>query len=339
MINKIKIRNFTTQKKCEIEFGPHVTTLTGSSFTGKSTILRAIRFAAMNKPSGDKMISWGEDRTTVRLYIDDQRIIRRKGKGVNSYKLGNEVFKAFGNNVPQPIADLVNMDVLNFQGQHDKPFWFCETAGEVSRQLNKIVDLEVIDRTLSNIDGGIRDVNGEIKLTKKRLEDAEEQKKELAFIVSLDAELSHIEKLEKTAREKAVELAGLGDIVKEGVGYRKDRKKARSLAVGGQTAVEAGLEWRKIRDKAESLEILLKSASQEARMIEACPPDINPLDKLKTQWNCSRVEIDGIENLIFQIETGETGLWERKNEAEIASENLTKATKGKCPICLRPMKK
>ncbi len=339
MISKIKIRDFTAEKKCEIEFGPHVTTLTGPSFTGKSTILRAIRFACMNKPSGDKMISWGADKTTVRLYIDDQRIIRRKGKGINSYKLDKEEFRAFGNNVPQPIADLVNMDDLNFQGQHDKPFWFCETAGEVSRQLNSIVNLEVIDRTLSNIDGGIRDANAEIKLTKKRLEDAEEQQKELAFVISLDAELSHVEELEKESRQKAVELARMAEIVKEGSRYRGDRKKARRLAVGGDTALEAGLEWRKIRGKAESLGILLKSASQETRMIDACPPDINLLDTLKTKWNCWRVEIDGLESMIKDITNHEEELWKRKNEAETASENLNKVTKGRCPLCLKPMKK
>lgn len=339
MIDKVEILNFTTQKKCDIEFGPYVTTLVGSSFTGKSTILRAIRFACMNKPSGDKMISWGKEKTRVRVTIDGKKITRRKGKNINSYKLGKDIFKAFGNNVPQPIAHLVNMGDLNFQGQHDKPFWFCETSGEVSRQLNKIVDLEVIDKTLSNLDGGVRDAKAEIKLTTKRLEDAETAKKELAFAVSLDADLSHIEKLEKTAREKAVESTRLCDIVKSGSKYRRDRKNARSLAVGGETALEIGKEWSKIRDKGESLKIVLKSALQEQKRIDACPPDIIEVDGYYQVLQNHKESRETLENLILEIETGETKLWERKNEAETATSVLTKATKGKCPICLRPMER
>lgn len=342
MISKVKIRYFTTHKKCDIEFGPHVTTLTGSSATGKSTILRAIRFAAMNKPSGDKMISWGEDKTSVRLFIDKKKITRRKGKGVNLYKLTGykDPFKAFGrDNVPQPIADLVNMGDLNFQGQHDKPFWFCESPPEVSRQLNKIVNLEVIDRTLSNIDGGIRDAKAEIKLTTKRLEDAEEQKKELAFAVSLDADLIRIEKLEKASREKAVESVRLGDIVKSGAKYRRDRKKARRLAVGGQMAMEKGSEWREIRDEAESLEIVLNSACQEAKTIEACPPDIKSLEAVAKVLQDHETLREELHDLVLEIETGEKQLCEKTKRTATLQSDLTKVSKGVCPICQRPMKK
>jgi len=143
MISKIEIRNFSTHKKQDLEFSPNVTTITGSSFLGKSTILRAIRFVCMNRPTGDKFINWDADKTSVRLTIDKKKIVRRKGKGNNSYTLDKQEYKAFGNDVPQPIANLVNMSDINFQGQHDAPFWFCETAGEVSRQLNAIINLEV----------------------------------------------------------------------------------------------------------------------------------------------------------------------------------------------------
>lgn len=337
MLSKIEIRGFTAQRKCDIEFSPNVTTLTGSSFTGKSTILRAIRFVCMNKPSGDKMISWGKDKTTNRLFVDGKKITRRKGKGVNTYKLGKEVFKAFGNDVPQPIAELVNMGPINFQGQHDKPFWFCETAGEVSRQLNKIVNLEVIDKTLSHIDSEIRDATADIKLTKKRLEDAEEQKGELAFAVALDTDLACIEKLEKALNEKAVESALLAEIVKKASEYRGDRKKALQLTTGGETAMDRGTEWRKIRDKRESLGILMESALQETKIINACPPDTLELQGLCEVLQNHEYAREELESLISEIEAGETKLWDQKEMLTGTTEKLTQATKGRCPLCGKTM--
>ncbi len=338
MISKIEIRNFTTQKKCDVEFGPHVTTLTGSSFTGKSTILRAIRFVCMNKPSGDKMISWGKDKTSVRLTVDTKKIIRRKGKGVNSYRLEKEHFAAFGNNVPQPIADLVNMGDLNFQGQHDKPFWFCKTAGEVSRELNAIVNLEVIDKTLAYLDSQIRETKLSVKITQKRLDDALVEKKNLAYITKLNEDLSNIEGLEIRHEQIAVELTTLCDIIEKGTEYREEQTNNRALASGGDSALEKGRIWRKILESTVTLENHVETGLSTSKLAQS-PPDIKPLNKTKERWKSLWDEIGYLESMMEDIQSKEKELWERRKEVETTSSDLIKATKGVCPLCLRPMKK
>jgi len=338
LISKIKIRNFSIQKKCEIEFGPNVTTIVGSCAHGKSAVLRAIKFICMNKPSGDKFINWDAEKTSVRLTVDGKTILRRKGKNINIYRLGKEEFEAFGHDVPQPIADLVNMDDLNFQGQHDKPFWFCETAGEVSRQLNSIVNLEIIDRTLSSIDGGIRDANAEIKIITKRLEQAQEQRKELAFAVSLDAELTHIEKLEKSAREKAVGLSTLRDIVENGREYRRERKNNRDLASGGDSALEKGQEWQELAMSIVILENYVKTGAQAYKLSQS-PPDMGPLHDAKKSYDIISGQAFHLNLLLEDITKHDVQLCLRKKEVETTSKSLTQAIKGRCPLCLRPMKK
>ncbi len=343
-ISKVQIRHFTIQKKCDVEFGPYVTTLTGSSFTGKSTILRAIKFVCMNKPSGDKMISWGADKTSVRLIIDGKKITRRKGKGINSYKLSGykDPFKAFGKgNVPQPIADLVNMADLNFQGQHDKPFWFCESPPEVSRQLNSIVNLEVIDRTLSNIDGGIRDAKADIKLTTKRLEKAEEEKKELAFASSLDADLIYIEELEEKRIQITSDYTTLHSITQKATRQWATRKNAAEAVSGGDRALEKGRIWRKILESATTLKNHVKTGLSADRIIKAAPPDTELLDRLKQQWKEAWDEIGYLEDTISDIKNSESMLQQEDSKFQYQLKELRtfEKTMERCPLCGNKKKK
>ena len=73
MINKIEIRNYSTNKKLDIEFGPNVTSLIGSSYAGKSAALRALKWNITNKPSGDNFINWDAEKTSVRITFDDNK--------------------------------------------------------------------------------------------------------------------------------------------------------------------------------------------------------------------------------------------------------------------------
>ena len=346
MISKVDIINFSTHKKQTIEFGPNVTTITGSSFHGKSTILRAIKFVCLNQPTGDKFINWDAEKTSVRLTIDNKkRIVRRKGKGINEYTLDwrgakdSSKFKAFGNDVPKPIADLVNMSDINFQGQHDAPFWFCETAGEVSRQLNKIVNLEIIDKTLSNILSRITKANTTIEITQERLDNAIDDKKDLDYITELDEDLVELEELEKTKTQIAAESTRLRDIIKSGRIYVSQRDNAAQTTSDGVSALEKGSIWLKIRDLVEDLDNRVKTGVQADRIIQSAPESIAVLNKLKTEWIGHKEKREELESLIDDIENEKDTLCQRIKEIVILQNDLTRVSKGVCPVCQRPMKK
>ena len=51
--------------------------------------------------------------------------------------------------MPPEIAVALNMNEINFQGQHDPPFAVSLTAGALARALNEVVDLAAIDRALA----------------------------------------------------------------------------------------------------------------------------------------------------------------------------------------------
>lgn len=196
MIENITIQGFQAHDKLTISLDFGVTTIVGASDVGKSSIIRAIRWLALNLPSGDSFIRWGEQRARVDAKVDGKFVLRERGTE-NTYVLDTREFKAFGNGgVPEEITNLLGISEINFQGQYDSPFWLSDTAGEVSRHLNRIVGLEIIDDVLSKLTSLIRKRSTEVEVTEKRLDDAREECKDWKFAKDVDADLAVLEELE-----------------------------------------------------------------------------------------------------------------------------------------------
>jgi exonuclease SbcC len=163
MIKNISIKNFQSHKKTEFDLVDGVNVIIGPSDSGKSAIIRALNWVINNKPSGDFFRSnWGGD-TSIAIQIDKKIIERIKTKKENAYNYfsnkntkANEdnccQYKAMGAGVPEDIQDALNFSELNIQYQMDSPFLLSESPGEVARQLNRIVKLDVIDSTLKKLE-------------------------------------------------------------------------------------------------------------------------------------------------------------------------------------------
>ena len=96
------------------------------------------------------MIRWGEDGAKVVLVTETCKVAREKGPKLNSYKINNgKPFDALKTGVPEEVSRRLCLDEVNFQKQIDAPFWMTQTEGEVAREMNRVVDLEVIDRSMA----------------------------------------------------------------------------------------------------------------------------------------------------------------------------------------------
>ncbi len=163
MLKSIHILNYESHKNSKLTFAPGLNVIIGSSDQGKSAILRAFNWVFFNKPVGDAFRSkWGGD-TQVKVEMDEASVTRVKGKE-NKYILQkpNEkpmVFKAFGANVPTEIQRVINISPINIQNQFDSHFLLPPISpGEVARQINQFVNLEIIDKALLNINSKIRNL-------------------------------------------------------------------------------------------------------------------------------------------------------------------------------------
>ena len=195
MLKSIKIVNFQAHKRLEVDFDPHVTCLVGPTDAGKTAAVRALLWLVTNQPQGDAFLRWGSSHCKVEVFIDDHVIVRKRGVG-NTYTLDGKVLKSFGQSVPDPVAEILKLEENNFQLQLDAPFWFLKSAPEVSRALNKIVNLEVIDQSLAKVSALVRRTTHEKESCTKRLKEARTTRDSLKWAKDADKELKRLEEAE-----------------------------------------------------------------------------------------------------------------------------------------------
>lgn len=298
MLQSIHLHNFQTHADRTIELDPAVTTLIGPSDAGKSSILRALKLAALNQWDGpaNSFVRWGNYSAEIELKADDHSVVRHKGESTNTYELDGQEYKAFGQSVPEVIAKLLNLSPLNFQGQFDSPYWLSCSPGQVSRELNSVINLDLIDRTLGNIASAVRKARTEVDVDKERLQKAKAAVAELAWV---DAMVKALEALE--AKEK--EAVRLRDTEKELTEILEKCRKARA-------AVRIIPNDREMETLRRTRTAVVEAAGRES----------------------------ALSALLFQIELGRDELEAKRKKADAAKAELGKAMGNRCPLCKKPVK-
>jgi len=217
MIERLRLQNFQGHKDFRIKFDPNVTTIVGPSDTGKSSILRAIRWLVQGRPAGDSVVREGTDFVKVSCVVDGRMVQRRKGK--DSYYVidGGDKNKATGRSVPEDVVQLFNTGDVNFQWQHDASFWFSLTPGQVSKELNEVVNLAVIDEALKDVAQRLRKARIEEEITAKRMKEAERGLLSLEWVDAMEKGFAKLEKRRKEIEEenrKCVEVEQLTEMLK-----------------------------------------------------------------------------------------------------------------------------
>ncbi len=178
----IHLKNFQAHEDLEVSFSPNgITTIRGATDCGKSAVIRALNWVCLNNIVGDEFVRHGSKFSEVTLTVrrgDKTHVIVRKrnvGGSINTYTMDEKEYRAFGLGVPDEISAVLGLNEINFQNQHDSPFWFAESSAEVSRRLNTVIDLTVIDTTLSQIGDVVRKAQESVRvLGEQRLANAEE---------------------------------------------------------------------------------------------------------------------------------------------------------------------
>ena len=330
-MKKLRIKNFQIHKDLEIEFGP-ITTIVGASDSGKSAILRALRWVAMNEPKGTGFIREGAKEASVTLILGGREIQRQRSASNNSYGMDGVEFKAFGNDVPEDIARVLNVSELNFQGQHDAPLWFTESAGEVSRRLNYIVDLSQIDSTLSAIDSIVREQRWLVQLSETKKAKIKEEGMALKWTNAASKEFEAItekkEIWEKASQSvyKASELVGRIDSLQDSL------KRLETPFTSAERAFSLGLSWQETREKRETLEDACEVIESAEKIISIAPPIISRVEKAIIGWSENSRAVKALENMVERIE-GIEAQCEKEKSLKNLEEQYKKALGNVCPLC------
>ncbi len=209
MLQTLHITNFQSHKDTTLEFHPGVNIIVGASDSGKTSIIRSLKWLIWNRPGGDDFRSdWGGE-TSVEVIIDNLSIRRSKDKE-NLYEIGSvavqdhKALKAFGTKVPEEIQRVLNIDGTNLQKQFDAPFLISASPGEVAGYFNQIAHLERIDSSVSCVNGKITTLTAKQKVDKVTLEEDQEKLKQYDYLDKFEIDLEELEHLQSTQTQQIV---------------------------------------------------------------------------------------------------------------------------------------
>src|SRR4051812_12843842 len=174
MLESLHLVNFQPHQEILLPLSPTITTIVGESDQGKTSLLRALRWITLNLPWGASFTQRGKPFCMATLKVDGHSLARKRQGASNLYSLDGKSFVSFNREVPHEISSLLNLGEVNFQKQLEGPYWFLLSPGQVSRELNSVINLDVIDRVLSSLSSEVKRTRLEVELSKERLERARE---------------------------------------------------------------------------------------------------------------------------------------------------------------------
>ena len=333
MLERIQIQDFQRHEKLRIKLDPKITTIVGPSDSGKSSILRAIRWVFLNRPRGNGFIREGQSSTSVSLWVDDRKVKRIRSKTKNQYKLDDATMNAVATTVPEPIADFLNVDDVNFHLQHESPFWFGLSPGEVAKRINSIVDLELVDSTLYALTGALRKSGVAVEIANERWENSSREAKELDYVPEIDANLKTVENQQKEVSSLRGQASLLGASISEAIIYQERTETLSGAILGASGALESGREWKRLFEERDGLAKLLEKAKEAEQRVSQPIPDISELGVLKEQAEKLNTDFVQLHQLVMEIEDSESDVRELRGKVGEAEETLENESDGVCPLC------
>ena len=353
MIKDARFQNFQAHKDTKLVFSPGVNVIKGTSAQGKTSIVRALRWALTNRPQGftfKSHFATEEQNTSLEINFDDGGyVLRERGKKSNEYVNQNgEVFKALRGEVPDEIKEVLQMDDVNLMSQHDPYFMLQDTPGERGRKINAVVNLGVIDEVLSKCAGLIRNTKSTISCKEEEVEKSKIALLDLKHIEPSEVLVQEIELCNRKRQEQVRAIDKLTSLVNQlsnSINKVKEDKNWLKIKPAYLEIQELIYKLKPLKEKYDRLEQLkLQLVKSEAKLKE----DVKWL-KVKNEYEeivplistskSLRTKIDRINKLLLCITNAKT----MQNSASSVAENkqisynkLFKKT-GVCPLCGNPI--
>lgn len=224
-IAKLHIHNFQSHEDLTIDIAPMLTTLVGASDAGKSAVIRALRWALFNEPSGTQYIRVGTHDTFVRVeFSDGSSLLRARDRSENYYVLkdasGDSIrLEGFGVSVPVEVTNFTGIRkvqigekdslAVNIAGQLEGPFLLGEKSAVRAEAIGRLAGTDRIDaahRTANADRFSNQRRIGQLLLDEQKLE---EQQKEYDYLPSLGEIINKLEKVREQAGDTQEKLKPL----------------------------------------------------------------------------------------------------------------------------------
>lgn len=203
-IKDLWIKYFQGHEDTRIKLSPGVNVFTGPSDSGKSSLIRALKWLIKNKPQGDAYISHFRKKGESTA-VSSGSVSRERGKQ-NKYVVDGETYKALRTDVPDQVKHHFNIPDDSIQSQADQYFLLSETPGQAAKRFNKLAGLEQIDEVLRDTSTIIRSTKSDISYGEDMLENLQGALDRTSWADNADYDITVLEQKE-ARRDKLKRIA------------------------------------------------------------------------------------------------------------------------------------
>lgn len=276
MIEHLLIRDFQSWRKLDLDLGP-VTMLVGKGNSGKTAIIRALKYALTNQ-TGDDFIREGAAGTQVGIAFEDVSVLWHKTRGKGGvYELSDGAsYTKTGSTVPPAVRQATNMHEIvidkttslmpNIQMQFDAPFIIGESGSKIARILGRLTKLNILVTAQMACRSDADSTRADFRAAEGLLEGTEAQL--AAFPETHDL---YEKFMVFDAEHDQLEAAAVA--IKQARMLLIKRDRAVALRDAGQTVPRLRDEAKKLTDKAVTLypvrSLLLRLHNEQAKMADA----------------------------------------------------------------------
>ena len=271
-IEYIEIENFQSHSHTKLEFDEGVNVIIGPSDSGKTAVIRAMKWIFFNEPSGTDIIKKGETAAKVTLKLNTGfKIIRGRDKSKNYYELVTEDgevqrFEGFGLNVPQEVIDITGMNKidlgnikmsLNISEQLESPFLITDSPSIKANALGKLAGVDIIDKALGNLSKDIYEINNDRKSIEKEIKNQESFLESFRYLNEEKTKIERLENIFQQVDEYKSKLSLLTNLEKKYTNNLEKTNETKEYLKKFKNLDELSILYEKLILKENNLKIYL----------------------------------------------------------------------------------
>lgn len=224
-IQRLTLKNFQSHVDTTIDLDKGINVFIGKGDSGKTAIVRALKWVLYNVPRGDGFIRKGESFTEVTVQCvkgtDCINVTRKKGAQENSYTLSIngavQKFENFGLAVPLEVRKALGIQeanigdssfILNISEQMDPPFLLTEPAPYKAKVLSTLSGFVYVNEAVQELTQDNKKISQNMTDISTRLQQYTAGLKNFSTLDPIEKKLQDVQELlnlindQKTTEEK-----------------------------------------------------------------------------------------------------------------------------------------
>lgn len=295
MIRGIKLVGFQSHVDTSINLTEGLNVITGPSDSGKTAVIRAVRWVALNEPQGDAVVNQNVGYAQVTVITDTGVVtkVRNKGKVRYEINIDGENISYDKSEIPQEVYRILGINktsfgdvevVLPFAFQLDAPFLISSPASFGGKVLGKICNADTVELAVKKSSREVSQANDAKRQAEKTIE-------ETKLALQSYENLQEVEQRLQQCRELVTDI-------EKGIVNRDTLSKLHNSYIAAYEKLNA------VRDTVHLLSEIPQRA-EEVSALELHAVRYNRLLNLYSKYNATNKQLNSVQNVINKTRTFE----------------------------------